>query len=142
MGLGQGSSASPFATSVLGSWAAAPKAAREAYEQYIKLISTAMGGERMGGELLATSQSVWEALLPLPAELDSDPISARLSLSTRLKPFRSSTCSLCTACGLYLLSPIVLHRIPPAPFHVTAGFLGPSARDLKFSRFLSWPSSG
>lgn len=97
MGLEQGVSASPFATSVLGSWAAAPKAAREAYEQYIQLVSEAMGGEGMGGELLATSQSVWEALLPLPAELDSDPISARLTLSTRVKPFRLSTFCLQTA---------------------------------------------
>lgn len=67
---------------------AAPKAAREDYERFVKTVSGLLGGETEVQEVHEAARAVWDALRTVPS--NADPITARLSLSARLKPSRYS----------------------------------------------------
>ncbi len=49
-------------------------------------MSGLLGGETEVGEVQEAARAVWDALRTVPD--DNDPISARLSLSARMKPSR------------------------------------------------------
>jgi len=77
---------SKLAQQLIGPWLKAPKAARQAYEQYIKTVAGCLGGEPSSAEIQEAAVSIWDALqdAPPPAKLQQ----GRTSVSAAVKPYR------------------------------------------------------
>ena len=77
---------SKLAQQLIGPWLKAPKAARQAYEQYIKAVAGCLGGEPSSAEIQEAAVSIWDALQdgPPPAKLQQ----GRTSVSAAVKPYR------------------------------------------------------
>lgn len=77
---------SKLAQQLIGPWLKAPKAARQAYEQYIKTAAGCLGGEPSSAEIQEAALSIWDALqdAPPPAKLQQ----GRTSVSAAVKPYR------------------------------------------------------
>ena len=57
---------SDLAISILGPWARAPRAARDAYERYVAAVSSLLGGEASSEEVHEAGRVVWSTLADAP----------------------------------------------------------------------------
>ncbi len=62
-----GRGTSQLAAAILGSWAKAPRPAKEAYESFMRSVALLLGGESASEEVQAVAPAVWDALQDAPA---------------------------------------------------------------------------
>lgn len=77
---------SKLAQQLLGPWSKAPKAARQAYEQYIKTVAGCLGGEPSSAEVQEAAAGVWDALQHAPPKEKLQ--QGRTTVATAVKPHR------------------------------------------------------
>ena len=63
-----GRGTSQLAAAILGSWAKAPRLAKEAYEGFMRSVALLLGGESASEEVRAAAPAVWDALQDAPSE--------------------------------------------------------------------------
>ena len=62
------SARSELVGAVLGSWAGAPKAAREEFEKYMRAVAQLLGGESSSEQVAAAAAIAWRALCAHPPD--------------------------------------------------------------------------
>ncbi|KAK9846320.1 hypothetical protein WJX81_001437 [Elliptochloris bilobata] len=87
---GKAVGASQLAVELLGAWSSAPRAAREDYEFFVRLVARLLGGEAPVDDVQATAAAVWTALRSSPGLEERPTGFRRVTLATFLKPHREA----------------------------------------------------
>lgn len=80
---------SKFAQRLIGPWSKAPKAARSAYEQYLKAVAGCLGGETSTAEVHEAAAAVWDVLQSAPPA--EKLWQGRTSVAAAVKPYRQAS---------------------------------------------------